>query len=379
MLHEFLDANRTELIERCRARVARRPAPRPTSRELEHGIPLFLGQLIGILRLEQSPDASEGTISVMPFGPAGIEATAAIRATAAKHGRELLAQGFTVDQVVHDYGDLCQSVIELAVEKSESIPREALGTLTLCLDHAIADAVGGFGHERDRLLGNRELDERLESLSRGLRGFLNTATLSFAAIKEGGVGVRGATAAVLEKSLAGMSDLVDHTLADVRLAAGAPSRVDPVDVERFIVEARVAGGLEARSRGCEFTVSAEEPGLFVQADRQLLHSAAFTLLHNAFRFTRPQGHVWLKAYHCEGRVLIEVEDECGGFPPGKAETLLAPLARAAPGGGLSIARRAVEAMGGSLRVRELPGVGCVFTIDLPVYVRSRTDTPLPGP
>lgn len=45
MLHEFLDANRAELIERCRAKVARRAAPRPTPKEMEHGIPLFLGQL----------------------------------------------------------------------------------------------------------------------------------------------------------------------------------------------------------------------------------------------------------------------------------------------------------------------------------------------
>lgn len=42
MLHEFLTNNRAELIERCRLKVAQRSAPRVTSAELTHGIPLFL-------------------------------------------------------------------------------------------------------------------------------------------------------------------------------------------------------------------------------------------------------------------------------------------------------------------------------------------------
>ena len=40
MLHEFLTHNRTDLIERCRLKVAQRSAPPVTSAELTHGIPL---------------------------------------------------------------------------------------------------------------------------------------------------------------------------------------------------------------------------------------------------------------------------------------------------------------------------------------------------
>ena len=49
MLHEFLETHRTELIRRCRAKVAKRRAPRPTPHELEHGVPLFLDQLTQLL------------------------------------------------------------------------------------------------------------------------------------------------------------------------------------------------------------------------------------------------------------------------------------------------------------------------------------------
>ncbi len=55
MLHEFLSNNRIELIDRCRLKVAQRPAPKATDAELEHGIPLFLDQLIKTLQLEQTP------------------------------------------------------------------------------------------------------------------------------------------------------------------------------------------------------------------------------------------------------------------------------------------------------------------------------------
>jgi len=36
---------------------------------------------------------------------------------AALHGRDLLNLGYTVDQVVHDYGDLCQAITDLAFER----------------------------------------------------------------------------------------------------------------------------------------------------------------------------------------------------------------------------------------------------------------------
>ena len=54
MLEEFLAANRDQLIARCRAKAAERPAPLPTATELQHGIPLFLDQIIETLALEEA-------------------------------------------------------------------------------------------------------------------------------------------------------------------------------------------------------------------------------------------------------------------------------------------------------------------------------------
>src|SRR5688572_1525411 len=140
MLHEFLTNNRSELIERCRLKVAGRSAPRVTQAELAHGIPLFLDQLIKTLQLEQS---SEPMKSRRVSGPAGgaSPVSSEMGTAAALHGRELLQQGFTVDQVVHDYGDLCQAITDLAFERKAPIEIDEFRTLNRCLDNGIAEAV----------------------------------------------------------------------------------------------------------------------------------------------------------------------------------------------------------------------------------------------
>jgi signal transduction histidine kinase len=128
--------------------------------------------------------------------------------------------------------------------------------------------------------------------------------------------------------------------------------------------------MEAESKGVGLTIEPVEQGLAVDADRHMLSSAVSNLLQNAFKFTHPHGHISLKTHATADRVLIEIRDECGGLPPGKAEELFQPfMQRAADrtgvGLGLSISNRSIEANGGGLHVRNLPGKGCIFTIDLP--------------
>jgi signal transduction histidine kinase len=112
----------------------------------------------------------------------------------------------------------------------------------------------------------------------------------------------------------------------------------------------------------------------VDVDRQILAGAIANLMQNAFKFTRSSGHVSLRTSVKDGRALIQVEDECGGLPPGRAEELFDAFQqrgedRRGLGLGLFISRKGVEASGGLLGVQDLPGRGCVFTIDLPMVTR----------
>jgi signal transduction histidine kinase len=373
MLHEFLTTNRALLIERCRAKVAVRRSPRPTSQEMEHGIPLFLEQLIDTLRSNDVTVAIDSADKPRVLALVGRDVRDEIAVTARRHGHELLLQGYTVDQVVHDYGDLCQAITELAMENEEDIPSQDFRTLNSCLDFAIADAVTEYSRERDEFnieKGDREISERLGMLAHELRNQLTTAMLSFGVLKKGEVALNGATSAVIDRSMLRLRDLIDRALADARLFAGSPARLERIVVDEFIAEVQIVASIEARSRDCDFTVDHVEPGLTILSDTQMLFSAVSNLLQNAFKYTRPNSLVTLRAYATATRVFIEVADQCGGLPRGDVESIFKPFAqqsadRTGVGLGLSIARRAVEASGGTLSARDAPGAGCVFVIDLP--------------
>ena len=349
MLHEFLTQNRGELIARCQRKVAARRSPRPTESELVHGVPLFLDQLVDTLRreLRTIPEIGE---------------------TATKHGNELLREGFTVDQVVHDYGDVCQAVTELAVEQNAPITTDEFRTLNRCLDDAIGDAVTEHGRQHDQFV-SEEHTERLGRLAHELRNLINTASLAFVALSRGTVGVSGSTGAVLERSLRGLRRLVDCSLTEVRLEAEIQNW-ERVRLADFVEEVRVSAIMDVNARRIQLMVLPVEDGLVVEADRQTLASVLANLLLNAFKFSRPGGTVTLKTHVIADRVLIEVADECGGLPPGSAEGLFRPFEqrgadRTGLGLGLAICLRGVEANHGTLKLRDVPGTGCVFTIDLP--------------
>jgi signal transduction histidine kinase len=331
-----------------------RPWPSATTHELEQGVPLFLSQLSETLRREES---------ATPF------ASSAIGASAARHGGELLALGFSLSEVVHDYGDICQAVTEVALEQQAPITTEEFHTLNRCLDTAIAEAVTEHG----RVTATRTMSEethRLGHIIHEIRDHLNTAVMAYDVLKRGTVAINGSTGAVLGRSLMNLRDFVGSTEADVRLAA-EDQRRERVPVTSFLKDIVSAGALHAEARGLECIVQPANPEWAVTADVQLLGSAVTNLLNNAFKFTRAAGRVVLRVRTEDMRLLIEVEDECGGIPavvgdPFETFGQRRGTERAGLGLGLSIARKAVRAHEGDIRTRDIPGKGCVFTIDVPL-------------
>ena len=145
MLHDFLTANTATLIERCRAKVLARNPPSGTGPEPAYGISRFLGQMIKTLEAERTSQSLSRKIS----GPSdGGPVLSEIGAMATLHGRELMKRGFTVEQVVHDYGDLCQAITDMAVEGNAPIGVEEFRTMNRCIDNGIADAVTEFAYQR---------------------------------------------------------------------------------------------------------------------------------------------------------------------------------------------------------------------------------------
>ncbi|MDP3718931.1 MAG: ATP-binding protein [Acidobacteriota bacterium] len=354
MLHDFIIAQRQTIIERARARVQKRTWPSVSSQELEFGVPLFLTQLTETLRLESTGE---------PFLPGDI------CNTATHHGAEMTGHGYSISQVVQDYGDICQVVTELAMESRMPITNEEFQTLNHCLDIAIAGAVA----EHARITGEARQAEEVERLghtAHEARDMLSTAFLAFHALKRGDVAINGSTGAMLGRSLMAMRDLIDRTLSEVRLVANV-RRTVRMPVATFIDEIAATGLLHAEYRQVGFTVAPIEVALMVDADPQLLSSAVMNILHNAFKNTPSGGRVTLRAFAEEEQFCVEIEDQCGGIPAEKGDLFKTfgdrrGRDRTGLGMGLSIARKAVRAHGGEIEIRNLPGQGCIFAICVPL-------------
>ena len=353
MLFEFITLNRDEIIRRCRAKVAKRSMPPPSVAEIDHGVPLFLDQLVTALRMRQKSSQE-------------------ISQSALLHGHDLRLQGLSISQVVHDYGDVCQSITELAVESNAPITTAEFGMLNGCLDTAIAGAVTQYGRDRDQasLDGDSERDnERLGFFTHELKNLLHTALLAFEVVKTGNVGVAGTTGQVLQRSLLGARDLIARALAETRLTQGIQNR-EPFLVASLIDELTPAAILAANGQGLTMVVAPIGDDVAVDGDRQVLSAVLMNLLQNAFKFTHKHTTVTLRVVATADRVHIEVEDECGGLPGHNVDQLFHPFEqrsanRTGLGLGLAFSRWATEANNGHITARSLPGVGCIFTVDLP--------------
>lgn len=372
MMHLFLSRNRVELERRCREKVSARPMRFPNQLQLENGIPIFLDQLIRTLEAEEAGLTGQ-SLSISGSGDGNVGRSSELGDSAAIHGRELLGMGYSISQVVHDYGDLCQSVTELALDMDQDFRMDEFKTLNRCLDNGIAQAVTEFSDRRDIKIAQlqaTELNERIGFFAHELRNHLNTAGLALAALKEGGVGLRGATGAVLDRSMVGLRVLIDRSLAEVRVGAGLTLYRSIFSLSNFMREVEHSAALEAGLKGCTLHVSEVSSVFFINADKDLLLSAVGNIVQNAFKFGSKNGLVSLRAFPENDRLKIEVEDEGEGIQEANIKSIFMPFTqnsenKSGLGLGLVIAKKSIEANGGILSVRSVVGKGSTFIIDLP--------------
>ena len=332
MLHEFITSHRDEIIARARASMAERMAPLANPLELERGVPLFLTHLTELLR------------------PGGDSSPEPLAKSALARGNELLNMGFTVAQVVHDYGDICQAITTLAGELGATITVHEFRLLNASLDDGIAGAVTEYALQRDRWVA-RATTESMNAFAHDLRNILSSASLSFELLKRGTVGTGGSTGALLGRSLARLRDLIDCKLAVLRLDDGS-AVLERLPIAELIEEVEIVAALEATARGVRLSVGAVARDLAVSADRQLLAAALTNLVSHAVQVTPRGAEIGIRVGVTDERVQIEVTDG-GAGPDDGAEALL------------SLARRTAEAHAGTLTRRPGAGTGHVSVLDLP--------------
>jgi signal transduction histidine kinase len=357
-LHEVLASKRAEVMSGWEQRVRGTLAPESMPPlELANHLPKFLKEIVSTLRTDAG----------LPAG-LSVEETD----TAAGHGAQRLRLGFSLDAIVREYGALRDAIVSVARDDGAQLTFRELQVLFDCIITGIAQAVSEYAHQRDAEL-LRQANEHFAFIAHELRNPLSSATLAFKLMKsKGQLPTEGRSLQVLEAGLERTSELVDQTLQLARVASGIELRRQGTTLRALFEDVELGVLSEAESRGVELRLAIEQDER-ISVDVRLVRSAIGNLVRNAVKYTSAGSLVQLRGQISNGRAVIEIEDCCGGLPAGKVEKAFAPFVRLDSGEdgfglGLAIAKQAVDAHGGSLRVQNLPGKGCIFVLELPVVM-----------
>ena len=368
MLFEFLDEYREEIIQLCKFKVNAASESKPTSALLDRGLPVFYDELIGVLRHTAMAPVTAGSPSESKIR----------EGDAAAHGKESLRLGYSISQVVHAYGAVCQSIMEFVQTKSYKITNGEFQDLNFSLDCAIAEAVTEFEKEQNEN-ADRSVAEEAGFLIHELGNSLAAAAIAHQMIQKGRVGSAGVTSQVLGDALERMRHLIDSSQVEIRLRGHADGvKTTQIRLMDILNEVEANAAVIGKSKEIRLAFDVD-PAIQVTVDPPLFFSALSNLLNNAIKFTKEKGNVRVRGRKSGGRILIEVEDECGGLPEGEIEDLFKPFIqrgadKTGMGLGLSFSRQAIEFNQGKLTARNIPGKGCAFTIDLPKGEETVQDT-----
>jgi signal transduction histidine kinase len=356
-LVDVLTTMRAEVMARWQASVAGIIAPEAMRRvELLDHLPTFVDEIASALR----EDAG-----LSPEGPLPEESPAA-----AEHGEQRLRLGFSLDAVVREYGALRDAIVATARDAGAEPTFRELNVLSDAIISGIAHAVTEYTQQRDAEL-LRLANEHFAFVAHELRNPISSATIAFQLLKQqGALPTEGRSVRALERGLKQTSELVEQTLKMARVVSGIELRKQPTTIRTLLEDAELGAMSEGEAKGVEvrLTVGEDAPVLL---DRRLVGSALGNLVRNGVKYSHPGSVVEVRGAISNGRVVIEVEDGCGGLPPGKVEQAFTPFVRLDErqdgfGLGLAIAKQAVDAHGGTIRVQNLPNKGCVFVLELPV-------------
>jgi signal transduction histidine kinase len=356
-LYAVLRDRRDEVMERWQTIVQGTIAPESMlTAELVDHLPGFLDEIVAALRaeaglrtVEQVPEQSE---------------------TASGHGEQRLRLGFSLDAVVREYGALRDAIVETSLAAGSPITLAELQSVFSSTIVGISRAVSEYARQRDAEI-QRQHNEHVAFLAHELRNPLATAMFAIEMLHmKGSLQPDNRTAHALTTSVKQMRELVEHALRMARTASGIELHREPTQTSDLLDTRELGAAFEAEDRDITVTVRIDQDAeLFV--DRKLMRSALNNLVRNAVKYSCRGSSVELRGRVEGTRAIVEVEDACGGLPPGKVEEAFAPFVRMSAtdepgfGLGLAIAKQAVDAHAGTIRVQNLPGKGCIFVLELP--------------
>ncbi len=267
--------------------------------------------------------------------------------------------------------NLLLSVYEVAVRRNEDLiqTQAKLRKLNGELEQKVRD--------RTRKLeeSNRSLETFCYSIAhdlraplRGIQGYVNIIREEYAQQLDAAAQDYAARACV---AAGRMDRMISDLLAYGRISHGeAPMRQVDLREEFRQILADIADQVKAKDAEVIVAVDATH----AWASRILLTQIMLNLLGNSLKFVRPEAkpRIELRAERSGDRVMISVSDNGIGIAPVYREKIFNIFEKAhtepnypGTGIGLAIVQKAIERMGGTIRMDDAPGGGARFTFDLP--------------
>ena len=202
-----------------------------------------------------------------------------------------------------------------------------------------------------------------------MRNALAIVNTSLRLIRNGTVGFGGSIGQVLDRALKRQQELIDRSLAEVRLRVDPKVHKETASFLQLLDQLALTAKAETRLKNQTLKMDIE-PGLTIEADQYLLFSAVSNLVQNAIKYSCAGGTIRVRANMVDKQAIIEVEDQCGGLSSATPSDLFKPFEQQSKdrdglGLGLTIAHRAIALNGGTIDVKNQPGRGCTFRITLP--------------
>jgi len=260
---------------------------------------------------------------------------------------------------------------DLSRRVEPATPDTEIGRLGLALNGMLSQIESAFA---ERTESEHRLRRFIADASHELRTPL-TSVRGYAEMLRRGAEKSPADSAVarrrIEEESMRMSVMVDDMLVLARLGQGRPLETRPVDLQAIARDAVADAHAVAPQR----QISLKAPSsVIVTGDDTRLRQALGNLIRNALVHTPPDTPIEVGVATHDGVARVTVSDHGPGLRPDDAERVFEPFYRADPsrsrdsggvGLGLSIVSAVAVAHGGEVRVRETPGGGATFEIELP--------------
>lgn len=184
-----------------------------------------------------------------------------------------------------------------------------------------------------------------------------------------------------QRSLANMGDVVERLdravgrieqltrdLSELARAEGGQLRLVRQVIDLAVL-CREAADEQALTTGRYMLLDMPEEGVMIEGDAERLRQVLCNLALTAHRHTSFGNRARLTLSQEDGTVRLTLCDSCGGISQDQAAHLFNPHHGGdgtAAGVGLYLCKLLVRAHGGRIRAESEAGVGCTFTVELPV-------------